>query len=229
MIEWDVLHGLEFDLTQPGPWAVLRGWLVSGKIKALFMGTPCETLSQARRGGPDARMPRRLRDGTHLFGLPNVSADDQAKLDRGNLLVARAGQVWNLASKFGIPVGEENPGSSWLWQFPDRIRRQASPFFHEAIVDQCAAGRPFRARSKFHFLYCRPSPALLKMKCHGRGLCDFTQQPHLELSGKEKGAVQFRTRQKAAYPDAICAQLASMFSQVIVNKAVSRKWMLMHG
>jgi len=72
---------------------VLRGWLVSGKLKAVFMGTPCETFSQARRGGPDSRMPRRLRDGTHLFGLPQLSADDRTKLERGNLLAARAGQI----------------------------------------------------------------------------------------------------------------------------------------
>ena len=68
VIEWDILRGLEFDLSQPGPWAVLPGWLVSGTNQAVFMGTPCETLSQARRGGPHSRMPRRSRDGAHLLG-----------------------------------------------------------------------------------------------------------------------------------------------------------------
>ena len=198
------------------------------KSKRFLWARPASHSRRLAEVGPTRACPGACATAL-IFGLPDLSASDQAKLDRGNLLAARAGQVWNLASKFGIPVGEENPGSSWLWHFPDRIRRRASPCFHEAIVDQCAAGRPFRARTRFQFLHCRPSPALLKMKCHGRGLCDFTHQPHLELSGKEKGAVQFRTRQKAAYPDAICAQLAAMFSQVIVNRAVSRKWMLLHG
>eukprot|EP00959_Pyramimonas_sp_CCMP1952_P186891 3908152-Pyramimonas_sp.AAC.1 len=67
------------------------------------------------------------------------------------------------------------------------------------------------------------------MTCHGRGVCEFSGQPHLELSGKESGATYFRTHQKAAYPDAICRQLARMFSQTIVARMVSRKWMLLHG
>eukprot|EP00959_Pyramimonas_sp_CCMP1952_P445635 9330215-Pyramimonas_sp.AAC.1 len=78
------------------------------------MGTPCESLSQARRGGPASRMPRRLRDSSHIFGLPGLAAADQAKLELGSLLASRAGQIWQLAAKFGIPVGEENPCSSWL-------------------------------------------------------------------------------------------------------------------
>eukprot|EP00959_Pyramimonas_sp_CCMP1952_P215418 4507148-Pyramimonas_sp.AAC.1 len=55
------------------------------------------SLARDRPGGPPP-----LRSSSHPEGLPDLSPGDALKL----------------ALALGVPVGPENPGSSWLWKQP---------------------------------------------------------------------------------------------------------------
>ena len=104
-VAWDVLYGSEFDLMRPCVWNVLRGWIVSGKVMAVWLGTPSEGLSRARRAPQWSRMPHALRAPDAVRGLPGLSGKDAETLHRSNFLADKAQRIMELAWRLGIPGG----------------------------------------------------------------------------------------------------------------------------
>ena len=49
--EWDILHGEAFDLTKRRQQRFIRGLIRSGKVVAVWMGTPCSSWSMIRSVG----------------------------------------------------------------------------------------------------------------------------------------------------------------------------------
>ena len=90
------------------------------------------------------------------------------------------------------------------------------------VVDYCACGRPFRARTKLMMWHCHPDAALSQMVCHGRGVCSFSGRPHQQLSGSDKNG--FLTALKNAYPDKLCAALARTFKGAILRHRAVQRW-----
>ncbi len=81
--ESDIRWHLKNDLLSPSVQSRIRGWIRSGLICAVWMGTPCNSFSRARDrpGGPPP-----LRSDDHPNGLPDLAPHDQEKVRVGNIL-----------------------------------------------------------------------------------------------------------------------------------------------
>ncbi len=215
-----------FDLCDDTTFNVLRGWIQGGVVAALWCGTPCSGLTRARRGPPGGPLPAQLRSNEHVHGLPTLTGKDAATVKLSNKLAARAFELLKLAQRRQIPCGEENPQTSFLWSFPSRQRFLTAPGAMEHTVDYCACGRPFRARTKLVTCHFAPPKRLAELRCRGRGICDFSGKPHLELSGlRPQGG--FYTSLKSQYPESLRRLLAQGMMASYAAKRVSRRWNLM--
>jgi len=224
VISWDIRFGSHFDLCFPDVYRTLKTWLQRKLVLGIWLGTPCEGLTQARRAPPGSSMPNRLRDAQHVRGLSGLREKDRQALLRSNMLADRGGILARMAYQLNIPGGEENPASSWLWRFQSRQAFFKKPFVNQVTVDYCSWGRPFRARTKLVlWRVCVPA-SLTRQRCRGRGLCDYSGQPHEQLSGTRHGI--FATKQKNSYPDGMCSVLAKAFADVVLRGCVAERWSL---
>ena len=221
---WDILYGPWFDLANKHSLAVLVGWMTSGKVSALWLGTPCQGLSRARRGPPGGKMPCALRGPLAVRGLPGLTGRDLEALKLSNFTADVAGRLQHLAYQLGIPGGEENPASSYLWQLPARLKMIQRPEAQTQVVDYCACGRPFRARTQLLFWHWRPPKQLEALRCSGRGTCTFSGKAHMQLTGAQPGQKKIMTALKNAYPDKLCHILASSLCKVITQTHAARRW-----
>ena len=78
-VEVDIAHGPQFDLNSHRIQQEIINLLKSHQVKFIWMGTPCNSWSRARKW--DGRGPGPLRDDHEgLMGLPNLSDKDQHKV-----------------------------------------------------------------------------------------------------------------------------------------------------
>ena len=205
---------------------MLMGWIKSGLVAVLWLGTPCSGFSRARRGPPGGRFPCALRSAEHLSGLPDLPARDRELVRTSNLLAARAAAIQRLCIQLGVPGGEENPASSFLWDLPSRKKTHQHPRVLTFRVDYCSCGCPFRARTRLHIWHAqRPVPrrhTLDALVCKGRGICEHSGRPHERLSGSKND--QFLTVMKSAYPKKLSQRLASMLLGAVYSKHVAKWW-----
>ena len=202
--------GPHFDILDDDTYHTLRGWISSNQVSGLFSATPCEGHSRARRAPAWSRFPHMLRSNQYPRGLPDLNERDQRTLDRSNAISDRACALIQLAVARGIPVGEENPKTSFLWDQDNRLNLLTAAS-DDVVVDLCAFGRPFRARTRIVFWNCR-APTLHNKLCKQRGsLCSFTGKSHRVLTGVSNGG--FLTRLKQEYP----AKLSREIARTLVN------------
>ena len=125
----------------------LEQWIKTGIVEALFIGTPCESLSRAQRAPAWSRMPHQLRSKDHPAGLPNLSAAENKKVEVGNLISRRAARLASLAVKHNVLGLEENPSQSFLWVLHGREERASNKHFHQQVFEQCMFGVSYRRRT----------------------------------------------------------------------------------
>ena len=77
-ISGELARGPAFDLLAPGVLNLLLGWMRSGLVRAVWLGTPCSSFSPARKGRPgDPGGPLRTRPQPWgLAGLPQKDRDN---------------------------------------------------------------------------------------------------------------------------------------------------------
>ena len=167
-------------------------------------------------------MPGPLRSNAFVRGLPNLPEKDQEKLRVSNMLADFAGSLIRAARKLNIPGGEENPATSFLWLFPSRAKQSERDRVSNYIVDYCACGTPWRARTRLQLWGAPLCQPLLRLKCRGRGICSFSGKPHLVLSGASGGS--FLTNKKNNYPVPLCKILAKYLSTTANNILSSNMW-----
>ena len=103
--EVDICHGSPFDLSSHHIQQENFRLLQTHQVKYVWLGTPCNSWSRARRW--DGRGPGPLRDdGSFLMGLPNLSHADQRKVQLGNNM--------RFSAKIFVFV--------WLWIFLSSLR-----------------------------------------------------------------------------------------------------------
>ena len=204
VVEIDLIHGPQFDLTKRSFQRFVLGLIKRGRVLMVWIGTPRSSWSRARRGGGYGPPP--LRDNTFIWGLPDLSESDAHKAHVGNVLLKFSAAVFRLCIQLRIPVVLENPLTSMLWVSPPiRHLLQHRHVMHE-YTDFCQEGCPYRKRTQLMFAFldvrqcCR--------QCHSkRGACSFTGRPHEQLVGTRGGV--FLTKLAEPYPPSLCKRLAS--------------------
>ncbi|CAE8634396.1 unnamed protein product [Polarella glacialis] len=202
---WDIDNGEQFDMLLSVNVSRLKSLLRSGFIKFLWMGMPCSSWSRARRNNNKGPGPLR-DDGLFLWGLPNLKAHDIRKIAVGNKLLKLCVELALVCDSLGIPWCIENPETSRAWLTDPMIQLAATS--QQAVFDFCAYGTPWRKRTR---LVYKGIELNFKSCCSCAGKCQFTKQPHMQLSGTNDAGI-FWTLIAQPYPKLLCAKLA----QVIV-------------
>ena len=197
----------------------LEQWIKTGIVEALFMGTPCESLSRARRAPSWSRMPHRLRSKEYPAGLPGLSAAENKKVETGNFLSRRAARLATLALKHNVLGLEENPCQSFLWDLHGRHQRATNKFFHQQIFEQCMFGVNYRKRTRIDsWLFSLP---VLRHTCTSR-LCAHTGVRHQQLTSFDGDG--FCTHKAAAYPPQMCDHIARRLHEALDLQRAAALW-----
>ena len=139
--ELNIAHSADGDLLLRRVQKLVRGWVRSRLICAIWIATPCHSMRRARNR-PNGPPPLRTRQ--YLLGLPSLSPSDQLKVERGNILASFSCSLFMLARSLNIPVVIENPSTSWLWQLPGALNLLRVRNTHVLDFDCCAFATPWR-------------------------------------------------------------------------------------
>jgi hypothetical protein len=80
----DIAIDSRLDLTDSRAVSVIIGWIRSGGVAGVFLGTPCNSRSRARRGPPTGGCPPALRDLEHIWGFGKFEGAHLRALQLGN-------------------------------------------------------------------------------------------------------------------------------------------------
>lgn len=219
----DFLMGPQHDLRSKAVRGTILGWIRSGLIKAVHLGTPCNSFSRARDRRPG---PPPLRSDEHPLGLSGLRESDETKVREGNLFLRFSVQVFLLCVMLHIPVTLENPATSRLWICPPILALLRKRGVHYVDIDFCAFGKPWRKRTRFAFFGVQLDH-LHQFLCKGskRGICAFSGKPHIPLMGLSPSG-QFMTKIAEPYPHRLCTMLARSYqdwqTQVIADNFWNR-------
>ena len=194
------------DILCPLLQAKLKRWL--HVVNVLHFGTPCTSMSRARKndGGPPP-----LRDEQHVEGLPQLPSGDQEKVRMGNLFaqitldliqLLAPSQFWSV----------ENPKFSFLWLQPRWMQLAARTGVFEVNFDMCAYGHASMKPTKL-LTNCKFLQAMGR-SCPG---C----KSHIQLTGKIKdprtGLMTWRTKLAQVYPAKRCAPWAGLAMDALAD------------
>ena len=199
-VDWKARESwiIQCDLADPA----IRSWIKTEIIDdknsskngvACMLHIPCETFSSARHGKPGGRAPVPLRDyGKNVWGLPDLSPRDQAKLEEGNRIARALLAIRDDLKKAGHAVALENGDTSMLFKVPEMHAEDAQML----KVCYCMMGRSFRKRTRL-LVWNAPSPGVFKEEAHRcatefscnstKGVCRRTGKPHMLLRGWSRG------------------------------------------
>lgn len=174
----------------------LLNWISSGRVLLVWLGMPCTTFSSARRN--DGVGPLPLRDGDHLWGLPNLGRNDARKLTEGNKLFNFTMQVLHLCQQHHVPYVLENPLTSFAWSMPPLVKFADRFHVHFCDLDFCCYGEVWKKPTRLMYQFIDISP--LALRCKGSFLrCSNTKRPHIALAGRDSSGV-FWTLRAQPYP-----------------------------
>ena len=216
---WDIFYGANIDLLVESNLRKLLNLMASGHIEGTWLGTPCTSLSAARRwdGGP----PPLRDDGEFLWkGLPGRSERDQAAVEEGNKMVEVVLKVIKEAIEHDVLVILENPATSRMFlvkELKDMIAKYNGVW---NVADYCQYGKSWKKRTTF--LTFNGTNFGLK-RCSGSfGKCSRTRKMHLRLEGRAPDG-RFWTKIAEPYPPDLCDHIASSCLRYLEeNKKVPR-------
>ena len=216
----DIKFGEHHNILRPEIFRVICGWISSGAIAAVWLGTPCSTWSAALHGPPDSGWCR-LRSAQHIFGLPNLNEQNQIRCRIGNQLMRRSAVVLSKCGSLRIPAFLENPHSSFLWQAPQIRRIMNNEKCSSIVYDACGFGARWRKRTRVLTLHAPNNPSLSRL-CRGRrGCCSFSDRPHITLTGKDPISRRLWTKIAEPYPTPMCTAFAQFVSNAIIRSSRS--------
>ena len=146
---------------------------------------------------------------------------DQRRVDAANLVTKCAISLLTIARRLGIPWVLENPQSSLIWRLPALQQLSRRACCEDTVLHQCQFGTPYK---KPTILKSSGMVAMWKLErrcCPILGLCSFSNQPHVHLSGKVQNVC--RTAHAAAYPRPMAEQLAARFEDTAFSNELAWK------
>lgn len=209
----DIGDDPRLDLTHPAVLARIVAWLTSGRVAAVWLGTPCSSWSLARRGRAGRRGGPLRKVGKFILGHPDSLGrpDDEAKIKLGNDVLRSTVAIIRACAANAIPVALENPAASRLWHGPGMAELRRHVACREVRVDFCAFGAAWRKPTRVLTWHCGPLECLQR-RCKGRGgLCGRTKRPHIILQGRSKSG-QLRTSAASPYPREFAMAAAQVLS-----------------
>jgi hypothetical protein len=207
VLEWDIRHGAAYDLAQPSIQRRLRGWVLSGRVAALHLGTPCSSWSRARDrpGGPP-----RLRSDEYVLGLPGLREADQIKVSMGNRLAKYSASLLFACRHMRVPATLENPALSRLWMHPGIHRVSHVARASDVVCDLCQFGARWLKPTRVLGIFVELSP--LARRCNFRQqhfVCSVSGRRHMSLTGTTSQGKHW-TSIAEHYPARFCQVLASI-------------------
>ena len=88
-------------------------------------------------------MPRALRSGVDLWGLPGLSPSEQRTVEQGNAMAQFTVSVIRLSIELQVPAGLENPFCSRLWWLPELDQLSGLPCAQADKLHMCQFGTPW--------------------------------------------------------------------------------------
>lgn len=224
-VEVDIAHGPQFDLNSHRIQQEIINLLKSHQVKFIWMGTPCNSWSRARKW--DGRGPGPLRDDHEgLMGLPNLSDKDQHKVKLGNALMRFSAKIFRICMALDIPVVLENPHTSRIWLSAPIRHLLQHPLTSYDFSDFCQDGTPWRKRTGFMSYGLDLRYAV--RHCSGpRGICSRTGLQHQHLQGAVNG--QFMTLAAQPYPLKLCRRMATCFEHACMRRRSAKLWKFFQG
>ena len=187
----------------------ILGWISSGVVAGVWLGTPCSTWTRALRSP--------LRSEQYPDGLPDLTAEQDSKLRVGNESFTFTLRIIRACLKYNVGVMIENPQTSLLWSSPRFQKLLNLKSSTHVVCHMCQFGAPWKKATRVQAWGVGELWELAR-KCSGpRGLCSRTARPHLELSGRAPGGRHW-TSIAAAYPAAFARAAAAILVRTVENK-----------
>ena len=214
MISPEIKLGAQCDCTRLVVLKLLVGWISSHCISAVWLGTPCNSWTQARRGPPGSSWCR-IRSRSHILGLPNLRPQDVHKIQHGNATAAASARIIKACINHHVPCVPENPGSSPIFHSPYIAPLIAHSESTSVTLDCCQLQARWRKRTRL-VAWNMPHVTELEKRCQGRqGLCSRTSQRHITLEGVDPVSKQLWTKIAEPYPTSFCRKAASISDKTI--------------
>ena len=218
-LAFEIDDGLEFNLINPIVHRLILGWLSSGCIAGVFLGTQCSSWSRARRG-PIGTAWGPLRSLAHIAGLPGLAPGCQKKVDIGNQQVKFTAHIIRSCIRYNIPCMLENPLTSMMWAAPSISRGMRAPSCEAYSLDQCQYGTRWKKATQV-FSWCCGHANNLSRSCAGkRGICSKTGLPHIQLTGVSKTHKVLWTKVAQTYPRSLGHAIASKLISSAVTSSL---------
>ena len=186
------------------------------------MGAPCCSWSRTWHGPPGTSW-RRLRNPSHLWGLPNLDARAQRDCAKGNAQLKQCLSLVRACRRVRVPVALGSPSSSWMWQVPPLARLLRRPDSHMCTLDFCAFGTRWRKRTRVQ-VWGSSFRVRLLGPCQGRsGMCSFSgKKKHIVLSGRDPSSGKLWTGVAEPYLVRFCQLFARALEQAIESLRLRR-------
>jgi hypothetical protein len=215
---WDILLSPAHDFTSPVAFgrllAQLKTWHAAGRLHFVHFGVPCTSFSAA------LFWSGHLRSKDFPWGLSDLSADKQDKLEIANTIVRNSLTMLKWLISVNVCVSVENPSTSKLWYIEEFKAWINLGRLSLVDVDYCQFGQPWRKRTRFLFSASMNASTLERL-CKGhKGLCSRTKLPHIQLQGKLNGVN--RTKLAEPYPRQLCHRIAHLVFLQYHYRVVSR-------
>ena len=215
-MSFEIDDGPELDLLRTATHRLILGWVRSGCIAGVFLGTQCSSWSRARHGPPESGWCT-IRSNTHIYGLPNFKDGDKLKVDIGNEQLRLSCHIIRTCCTHNVPCMLENPLTSMMWKAPclaSLVRRDTA---QSHVFDQCQYGTPWRKAILVVSWNCGHCLDIDK-RCHGKkGICSRTCKPHIILTGVSKQHKKLWTAVAQEYP----IKLARLFARKLIDASRS--------
>ncbi len=207
VLSFDFNCGSHFDLCKSHILSLVIGWICSGCVLFVWLGTPCSSWSLARRG-PAGSSWGPIRDKEHILGLPNLSDSDQCKIDNGNKTANASKIIIRCCVNNGIPCALENPANSRLFHSPYIMPLSLLTCCDSTTIDFCQYGTRWRKRTRI-MSWNFPEAKNINKRCSSKlGICSRTGKPHMILSGSDPVSHLLWTVIAQPYPCKLCSEFA---------------------
>ena len=183
VFEVDLKHEPAFDLTHRKNQRQLIQFILRNRVDFIWLGTPCNSWSRARRN--DRRGPGPLRDDeNYILCLPQLTTGDYNKVRAGNCLMRFSAKIFRMCVQLGIPVALENSHTSRIWLAPPIKHLLSHRHVLHDFTDFCQEGTAWRKRTRIMFAHIDLRSCF--HQCRGpRGICSRTQAAHVTLEGMD--------------------------------------------